>query len=88
MTIQEAVATLVQHYVADGLYGTPSSKVEGVQVDTYDGREAIVIHVRPRSPGGAGFIPSESKPGVGWEGFECASYRGSVFLSDSGPIPS
>lgn len=88
MTIQEAVAVLIQHYITDGLYGTPSSKVEAVQAGTYDSREAILIYVRARSPGGAAFVPPESKMGIGWQGFECASYRGPVFLSDSGVIPS
>lgn len=78
MTLTEARDALAKQYRDAGKSPNP---VIGVNA----GIDLLVIYVNKKSPT---YIPEESKPGVGYEGFRCVSYLGlSTVISDSGPIP-
>lgn len=58
--------------------------IVGVNVGTYEERPVLRIFVHVKSKL---FVPNESKPGIGFQGFECVSFLGpNTLISDSGPI--
>lgn len=87
MTIQQACSALWAAYVAQ--QNQHLVPVAGVQVGTAptSGDPCLNIFVsRIRKD----FVPPESKPGVGYQGFQCVAYVSTVnpanLISDSGPI--
>ncbi len=81
MTLTEARDALNARYTAAGQVPVP---IMGVKTGTYSGRDVLAVYVNRKNPS---FVPEESKPGIGFGGFEVASYLGlSTLISDSGVI--
>ena len=81
MTLSEARDSLMSQYMATKMTPNP---IVGVKVGTYQERQVLAVYVNKMSPL---FIPEESKPGVGYQGFEVVSFLGlNTMISDSGVI--
>ncbi len=81
MTLVEARDALMKQYTDARQSPQPVMSVQSVE---HEGVEALKILVNKKSPR---FVPPESLPGAGYEGFRCVSYLGiSQLISDSGVI--
>jgi len=82
MTLTEARDALNEKYIAAKKVPLP---VIGVAAGQYEGRDCLIVYVNRKNPQ---FVPEESKPGAGFEGFEVVSYLGlNILISDSGIVP-
>lgn len=89
MAIEDARAALQQHYQALGYY---PNKIIAVEVGTSpDNTPCLDILVnRLFAAAAPKTLAQESKPGVGYQGYRCISYKGPQdpgnVISDSGEI--
>ena len=93
MTIQEARDALEAQYISQGLIGPFPKPLVGVKVYTLTTTtnpscdppmDVLRIDVNAKA---LLYVPNESKPGVGFQGYRCVAYRAvSVLVSDSGVI--